>query len=124
MKKKFLFVEDNKYLTEIIKYVCDMDKTNYNLILADEGESALKRYNENKKALDLIILDLNLPKINGNELMNIIRKENKKIPIILSTGEKLSNNQQQNYIKNGFNRILIKPYKLNDLISIFNQYLN
>lgn len=64
MKKQILLVEDRPDIAELIAF--HLAKEGYEIVQAYDGEEALKKLSENK--LDLIVLDLMLPKIGGIEI--------------------------------------------------------
>lgn len=72
-----------------------------------------------KKSYGLILIDLGLPDINGEDVVKIYRKNNPKntTPIVALTGQVLDDTEQQNLIKSGFNGYLKKPLKW-DLLKI------
>jgi len=55
------------------------------VIVAEDGDIALKLYPKYK--LDLIILDWEMPKVSGIDVLRSIRKRDKKTPIIMATGK-------------------------------------
>ena len=81
--KTILIVDDENVILEIIAEYAKQE--GYTTILARNGESALKSFEEN--SIDLIILDIMLPDLNGYEVAERIRKiEN--LPIIKKTTKK------------------------------------
>ena len=58
---------------------------NFNILEAEDGERALKVYEENKEKINLILLDVMMPKLDGWSVLRNIRQENKKLPIIMLT---------------------------------------
>jgi len=77
---KVLYVEDNKEVANAVYKVLNLFIDNIDL--AFDGEQAAQKFNENK-SYDLILTDLNMPKLNGLELIELIRKEDSHIPIIV-----------------------------------------
>lgn len=72
MKKVFI-VEDDPFLTDI--YVTKFEEKGYGVEAARDGEEALKVAEE--KDFDILILDINLPKINGWDVLKRLRKSKK-----------------------------------------------
>ena len=72
MKKVFI-VEDDPFLIDI--YVTKFEENGYKVEAARDGEEALKVAEE--KDFDILILDINLPKINGWEILKRLRKGKK-----------------------------------------------
>lgn len=58
----------------------------YNVILAEDGADAIKKYNDNKDAIDMAILDVLLPKKNGKEVYNFIKSLNPNIKTLFMSG--------------------------------------
>lgn len=81
MGKKILVVEDDKKIQDII--VEFLLSQNYIVDYADDGLEGYEKYEEAK--YDLLILDVMMPKINGYELSNMIRKKDNITPIIFLT---------------------------------------
>ncbi len=83
--KKILLVEDDKHISKLVKY--NLEKTGFNCVLAMTGEEALKVLDS--ESIDLIILDIMLPKIDGLEVCRQV-KQNKgllHVPIIMLTAK-------------------------------------
>lgn len=77
---KVLIVDDDLALADVISFI--MHRTGYEVILAHNGHAALERWEAENP--DLIILDLNLPKLDGLAVCECIRKRDKTPIIILS----------------------------------------
>lgn len=115
---KILLVEDD--MIEVMKFnrVVESLETKHSIIEANNGEDALKIL-ENKSDLpDIILLDLNMPKVGGIEFLNILKEDDllKYIPaIILSTSE----NQKDlvECYKIGIAGYVLKPLKYEDYVS-------
>ncbi len=82
MAKKILVVDDEKPISDIVKF--NLDKEGYDVVTAYDGEEALKKVES--ESPDLILLDLMLPKIDGLEVARQIRKEH-DTPIIMLTAK-------------------------------------
>ena len=77
---KILIVDDEKLLVKGIKY--NFEQEGYTVLTAYDGEEAIKMAYD--KSIDLIILDLMLPKIDGYGVCELIRKQS-DVPIIMLT---------------------------------------
>jgi PAS domain S-box-containing protein len=71
---------------------------------------------------DLILMDLNMPKMNGFRATSIIRKYRKEIPIIAQTALK-SQGSRERSLEAGCNEFLLKPIKRDIFLSVINKYL-
>ncbi len=78
-----LVVDDESRMRKLIKDF--LKQKNFNILEAEDGEVALKVYNENKDKINLILLDVMMPKLDGWSVLRQIRQENKTIPIVMLT---------------------------------------
>ena len=117
-KLKILLIEDD--MIEIMKLNRTISrlKLDHTIVEANNGEEALEVLEQKDNLPDIILLDINMPKINGIEFLKILKKDDilKYIPtIILST----SNNQKDllECYKTGVAGYVIKPLKYEDYVS-------
>lgn len=88
---------------------------NYEITTAINGEDALFKLKADKEKFDLIITDMDMPKMDGGELINLVKSDVvlHNIPIIVITGKpKLISNGLEDKVEG----VLEKPYKDEDLI--------
>ena len=121
-KLTLLYVEDDD-ITRInaVEYLNDMFA---NILEASDGLEAYQIYEE--ESIDIIITDIEMPKLNGLEMAKKIRKFDKKIPIIITTA--FTTNE---YLLEAVELQLIKyiakpvsPKKLNDALNLAYDYLS
>ena len=103
--KNFLLVEDNS-ITQIVTRKL-IEKHKAFCTIASNGEEALNLSKQNY--YDIIIMDINLPDINGDKVSEKIRKFNTKTPIIAFTAAIESESSINNYKSNGMNDYISKP---------------
>ena len=78
-----LVVDDESRMRKLIKdFLVQKD---YNILEAEDGEKALKLYEENKEKINLILLDVMMPKLDGWSVLRQIRQSNKALPIVMLT---------------------------------------
>lgn len=78
-----LVVDDEARMRKLIKdFLVQKD---FNILEAEDGEKALKIYNENKDKINLILLDVMMPRLDGWCVLRQIRQENGTLPIIMLT---------------------------------------
>lgn len=106
--KKILIVEDNVDIHNLIKEI--LEKENYKILDAYSGTEALLLIEKEK--IDLILLDLMLPGINGEEII----KQIKEIPIIVISA-KSSNDDKINMLLDGANDYITKPFNTEELLA-------
>jgi CheY-like chemotaxis protein len=79
-----LFAEDNAELRKITKEI--LAKFGYNVIEAVDGEDAINIYKANKDKIKLLLFDIIMPKINGIDTYNEIRKMSPDIKVLFTSG--------------------------------------
>ncbi|MCV6629222.1 MAG: response regulator [Flavobacteriaceae bacterium] len=101
-----LIVEDNKVNQIVTKNV--LKKERFNSEIANDGLEALEMVQE--KEYDLILMDLNMPRMDGIEATKEIRKFNSHTPIIALTASETEETIEEVF-NSGFNDFISKPYK-------------
>ncbi|WP_203258924.1 response regulator [Hyunsoonleella ulvae] len=113
-----LLIEDD--MIEVMKLNRTISKLElpHKIVEANNGEEALKILQKKDELPDIILLDLNMPKLNGIEFLNILKNDSvlKYIPTIILT---TSNNQKDllECYKIGIAGYVLKPLKYEDYIS-------
>ncbi len=118
--KTILIVEDVE--TSLKFFEAALKNTKANLLYAETGEEAINIFDSNPD-VSLVLLDLNLPEINGFEVLKHIRKKNKDIPVIVQSAYVLSGEKEQS-MRLGASYFLEKPIRLDVLLDTINNYLN
>jgi len=105
---KILAVDDSQTIRKLIKFILKMK--NYDVVLASNGVDAYEYFVE--ESFDLLITDLNMPKMNGVELIKKVRNSemNSDIPIILISTESEEKDFAMCY-NAGANSYIEKPFK-------------
>lgn len=111
MAKKILVVDDEKPISDIVKF--NLTKEGYDVVTAYDGEEALAKVNEVN--LDLILLDLMLPKIDGLEVAREVRKDH-DMPIIMLTA-KDSEIDKVLGLEMGADDYVTKPFSNRELVA-------
>ena len=121
-KKKILSVDDEKKLVSLVGL--HMKMSGYEVLSANDGEEALAIIKEERP--DLIILDLMIPKLPGEEVCKTLREsfdENLvKIPIIMLTGKDSVVDKVLGKVI-GADAYLTKPYEFSDLFEVIKKIL-
>ena len=120
MSKTILYVEDNEMNRKIVRDL--LKRTTYTLIEAFDGEAGVAKALEAKP--DLILMDIQLPKISGMEAMRQIRAEPgmAQTPIVAITSFALSGDDQKAKAA-GATAYLAKPYSPLDLLGLIRKLL-
>lgn len=118
--KKVLIVDDNKMNLKVATRLLK----NYNIITTEvlNGYEAINKIKNNEK-YDLIFLDDIMPKKNGKETLNELKKiKGFDIPVIVLTANVLEG-MKEKYIEEGFDDYLAKPINKEELKKILNKFL-
>ncbi len=116
---EILLTEDKEINQEI--FIGILEGSGINIDIAVNGKEAVEK--SRKKVYSLIVMDIEMPIMNGYIASKIIRTENSKIPIIALT----SNNSSQDILKTkkvGMNDHLCKPIEAKILYETFSKYIN
>lgn len=97
-------------------------ETGANLIRAFNGNDAIEHLRENKE-INLVLMDIKMPGLDGLKATEEIRIFNKEIPIIAQTAYAMIGDKE-NAIKAGCNDYISKPFSNNEILSIVNKYLS
>lgn len=118
--KKVLVAEDSSVIQNLLKKILLFE--NCKITSAKDGESVLKKFEA--EDFDLVIMDINLPKVDGVEATKEIRSaKNKKsnIPIIGISGN-AKNKPVSEFFDAGMNEYLQKPLDYDKLIELVKKY--
>ena len=114
-----LIAEDDK-LSFLYAEACLSD-FNCSILRAINGKEAVKIVHENA-SIDLVLMDINMPEMDGNKALEEIRKTNKELPIIAQTGLAMAGDKEK-MLKAGFDDYISKPISPNLLIKTVNKHL-
>jgi len=92
-----------------------LESNGYNVIKVGSGSEALRILTEEIKA-DMVIVDFNMPEMNGLETIQKIRELKFKMPIILSSGS-MGLEEKLNLEEAGITATLTKPYEFDTMFS-------
>ena len=118
--KTILVGEDEESNIKMLSLL--LQKTNVNLIHVKNGKEAVNKCLEGTE-IDLILLDIKMPKMNGLEATREIRRFNNEIPIIAFTAYAMPSDQQK-AIEFGCTDFIAKPIKTDKLLGKLDYYLN
>jgi signal transduction histidine kinase/DNA-binding response OmpR family regulator len=121
---EILVAEDNTLNQELIKYILESLGLNYKIVA--NGKDAINEYKNG--AYNLILMDINMPIVDGIESFNQIREYEKSnnlvnIPIIALTANVIKGDKEK-FLNLGMNGYLTKPIDMKELKNIFAVYLS
>ncbi|WP_040280367.1 response regulator [Psychroserpens damuponensis] len=116
-KLNILLIEDDMIEVMKLNRAVSSLKLQHNIVEANNGEDALKVLEQKDKLPDVILLDLNMPKINGIEFLKILKSDDrlKYIPTIILT---TSSNKRDLLacFEIGIAGYVLKPLKYDDYV--------
>ena len=112
--KTVLIVDDEEHILELIKF--NLEREGYNVLLCDNGEECI--YIIKNNVIDLVILDLMLPGIDGIEVCKRIRRmeEYEKLPVIMLTAKSEETDRILG-LELGADDYITKPFSVRELIA-------
>jgi signal transduction histidine kinase len=117
--KIILLADDEIMLRDLLAEL--LESNGFNVIKVSSGKEVLTVLTEEIK-VDLIIIDYNMPEMNGLQCIQRIRELNFNIPVILSTGS-LAFGENLDLSKYGINNLLHKPYEFDAMKSIIQKLI-
>jgi CheY-like chemotaxis protein len=119
-KVLILVAEDDMANFYLIKELLSF--TSVRILHAWDGEEAITMFKDNP-SVDLILMDIRMPKMDGYEATTEIRKFDQNVAIIAQTGYVFEEDKQKAKLL-GFNDYLCKPLNEEDLISVIVKYVD
>lgn len=114
-RKTILIIDDEEMIRDIAHDM--LSHLGYNIILAANGEEAIKIFKEQKHSIDLVLVDLIMPKMNGFVCLQKLKEIDKKTPVIVASGiTELS--KKKSVLEMGAYDYLEKPYSIKTLQEI------
>ena len=113
--KTVLLVEDEEMMVLLLRKT--FAKHGYNVLVALDGEEALNLFHEHKQKIDVVLLDIGLPKKGGWEVILTMKEENPQVSIVVSSGYIDPSSKAKMY-KAGIRNFVDKPYTPDAIIEI------
>lgn len=119
-EKNILIAEDVRsnfnYLNAIIEL------TDASVVWAKNGKDAIQICRDNDPKIDLVLMDIRMPEIDGMDAIKQIKETNKSIPVIVQTAYAM-NNEREECLNAGADNFITKPIDPRKLIQILQDYL-
>lgn len=109
---KFLVIEDEKRVADLLKI--GLEENGYQVLVAYDGEMGWRLFQSND--FQLIISDIILPKLNGFELCQKIRKADEEIPILMLTALGTADDKLEGFDV-GADDYMVKPFDFRELLA-------
>lgn len=104
-----LLVEDNPINQKLARFM--LTKAGYSLSMAEDGKKAVDAYTSEPEKYDLILMDIQMPRMDGVEATRIIREKGfRHVPIIAMTAQSMKGDREK-FLNAGMNDYIAKPIK-------------
>lgn len=107
-----LFIDDEDIIIDVARDMLEI--LGYKVFVAQNGEEALRIYEQQKDVIDLVIQDMVMPGMNGADIFKAIKKINPDVRVILASGY-VMNKQIAAVMEDGCRAFMQKPFRLEDL---------
>jgi CheY-like chemotaxis protein len=109
-----LVVEDEVALVQLLEKL--LSQAGYRVLAAMDGEEAIDLYRNHKTEIDVVLLDLGLPKITGFDVIPKLKEQNPGVNIIITTGY-LEADLKAELFRAGVKDCIHKPYLVDDILA-------
>lgn len=120
-KETILLVDDEDVNIEVMTELLEM--LGYKVLTAESGTEAVRIYREKGKAIDMVILDMIMPDINGGDVFDMLKEMNPHVHVLLSTGYSLKG-QVSDVMSRGCRAFIQKPFRVEELSRKVRQVLD
>ena len=110
--KTVLIIDDEELVIEICEAM--LLRLGHRVVKANSGFEALNIFEDHKNQIDLVILDMYMPEMNGQQLLGELRQIDHHVKVLLSSGG-LTDLEEKEIINRCFNGFIRKPYNMNSL---------
>ena len=113
MAKKVLICDDEEGIRESLKLILS---DHYDLILTEDGKQCLECL-EKAKDIEVVLVDIKMPKINGLDILKQIKEKYPKKKVVVVTGYK-SVETATEAVKRGASGYIVKPFKSEEILEM------
>ncbi len=107
-----LLIDDEATLLDLTREL--LEGLGYTVIAAEGALEGIREFKESHEEVDLVILDMLMPEMTGNEVYPVLKNIDNNVAVLLATGLSVGEKVDE-MISKGVNDIVAKPYSVNDL---------
>jgi two-component system cell cycle sensor histidine kinase/response regulator CckA len=116
-----LLVDDEEAVLEVGRELLEV--MGYRVITAVDGREAVKAYEKNRHAIDIVLLDMVMPNMGGGETYDRMKEINPAVKVLLSSGYSI-NGQATEILHRGCNGFIQKPFNIRQLSARLREILD
>jgi len=120
---KILVIDDEEDVREVLRI--HLEGAGYNVLEAEDGEDGINtlRSGDNMINVGVILCDIRMPKVNGAECVDYLRKEAPGIPVVMVTGYP-DTELATSFLNKGVKDYLVKPVEKEKLLGVVGKIVN
>jgi two-component system, cell cycle sensor histidine kinase and response regulator CckA len=107
-----LFIDDENMIVEMAEEL--FEQLGYKVLTAGSGTAAIETYEKNKERIDMVLLDMIMPDMNGGETYDKLKEINPNVKVLLASGYSM-NGTASEIMDRGCNGFIQKPFKMEEL---------
>ncbi len=107
------FIDDEDMVVEIMTDI--LNDMGYRVTTSQDGNDAVRQYSKLWREIDLVVLDMVMPGLNGKDIYREIRTINPRVKVIVSSGYSIDN-EMQKILDDGALSFVQKPYRIDSLL--------
>jgi DNA-binding response OmpR family regulator len=111
-----LVVEDEERMLHALGKI--LAKQGYTVLKASDGEMALDTYERHHETIDVVLLDIGLPKMSGRDVLLRMKNRNPDVKVVIASGH-FEDEMNSDIDQAGVKHLLRKPYMPDEVIKIF-----
>jgi len=119
-QETILVVDDEKVIIDVTQGM--LEQLGYQVLIASSGQEAIEIYGKNQDRIDLLIMDMIMPGMDGGKAYDRIKAINPDVKVILSSGYSL-NGMAKDIMARGIKAFIQKPFRMEDLSRIIREVI-
>ena len=120
--ESILIIEDEEMLLQLEKTI--FERLGYTIYSAENGIEGCRIFEQNQNNIDLVILDMIMPKMDGPEALKRIKRKKKSIKVILISGNDLPKHIVDDFVAGGASAFIQKPFEIPQLTDLVRKVLD
>jgi len=117
-----LIIEDEEMLLQLEKSI--FERLGYTIFSAANGIDGYEMFRQHNSSIDLVILDMNLPKMDGPETLRRMKEINPAVKVLLISGSELPHQSSNHAIIGSANAFIQKPFDIPELTALVRTILD
>ncbi len=119
--ERILVIEDEEILRALVHEI--LSKSGYAVVEAKDGEEGLRLYRDHPDEFRMVLSDMGLPKLSGEQVFFHLRKINPNVKVVFSTGH-IREEKKQELLAAGAEDFVHKPYKIDEMLTSIRKVLD